>query len=47
LAERSTVWIQHRILLAEPDDVLDVARAAAKIREHARELAATGAGARA
>ena len=44
-AERSTVWIQHRILLAGPDDVLDVARAAAKIREHAHELAATGAGA--
>ena len=37
-ASRSTVWLQHRILLAERDDVLDVARAAAKIQLHAHQI---------
>lgn len=34
-AAASTVWLQHRILLAEPDIVLDVARALTRIHEHA------------
>jgi dTDP-4-amino-4,6-dideoxygalactose transaminase len=38
-AARSTVWLQHRLLLADRDDVLDVARAAAKIQRHARRIA--------
>lgn len=37
-AARSTVWIEHRILLADRESVLDVARAAAKVREHARRI---------
>jgi hypothetical protein len=39
-AAASTVWLQHRILLADRDDVLDVARAAARIQSHAAEIAA-------
>jgi dTDP-4-amino-4,6-dideoxygalactose transaminase len=39
-AAASTVWLQHRILLAERDDVLDVARAAARIQAHAAEIVA-------
>ena len=39
-AARSTVWIEHRILLAEPEDVLDVARAAARIQQHAAAIVA-------
>jgi dTDP-4-amino-4,6-dideoxygalactose transaminase len=38
-AAASTVWLQHRLLLAERDDVLDVARAAARIPAHASEIA--------
>lgn len=38
-AAASTVWIDHRVLLAEPDDVLDVARAMARIQAHARTVA--------
>ncbi|MGI9052628.1 MAG: DegT/DnrJ/EryC1/StrS family aminotransferase [Ilumatobacteraceae bacterium] len=34
-AAASTVWLQHRLLLAGPEDVLDVARAAARIQQHA------------
>ncbi len=34
-AAASTVWLQHRMLLAERDDVLDVARAVAKLHRHA------------
>jgi hypothetical protein len=33
------VWLQHRLLLAERDDVLDVARAAARIQAHAGAVA--------
>ena len=39
-AAQTTVWLQHRLLLAERDDVLDVARAAARIQRHAAALAA-------
>lgn len=38
----STVWLQHRLLLAEREDVLDVARAIERIRVHAPELVARG-----
>lgn len=38
-AAASTVWLQHRLLLAERDDVLDVARAAARIQAHAGAVA--------
>jgi dTDP-4-amino-4,6-dideoxygalactose transaminase len=34
-AAESTVWLDHRLLLAEPDDVLDIVRAASRIRAHA------------
>jgi hypothetical protein len=37
-AAASTVWLQHRLLLADLDDVLDVARAAARIQAHAAEI---------
>ena len=39
-AAASTVWLQHRLLLADREDVLDVARAVSRIREHAGELVA-------
>ena len=39
-AAASTVWLQHRLLLAEREDVLDVARAVARISAHAEHLAA-------
>ena len=35
----STVWLQHRILLAARDDVLRVAEAAARIQRHAAAIA--------
>ena len=35
----TTVWLQHRILLADRDDVIDVARAVAKIKANAGALA--------
>lgn len=38
-AAANTVWIDHRVLLAEPDDVLDVARAMSRIQAHARAVA--------
>ncbi|HSL75186.1 MAG TPA: DegT/DnrJ/EryC1/StrS family aminotransferase [Ilumatobacteraceae bacterium] len=41
-AAQTTVWLQHRLLLAERDDVLDVARAAARIQRHAAAVAAIG-----
>jgi len=34
-AAATTVWLQHRILLADREDVLDVARAVNRIRAHA------------
>ncbi len=37
-AARSTVWLQHRLLLAERDHVLDVARAAERIQRHASHI---------
>ena len=37
-AAASTVWLQHRLLLAGRDDVLDVARAAARIQAHAADV---------
>jgi dTDP-4-amino-4,6-dideoxygalactose transaminase len=43
-AADSTVWLQHRLLLADREDVLDVARAAARIQTHAAEIAALDAG---
>ena len=39
-AAASTVWLQHRLLLADREDVLDVARAAARIQAHAAEIQA-------
>jgi dTDP-4-amino-4,6-dideoxygalactose transaminase len=39
-AAASTVWLQHRLLLADRDDVLDVARAAARIHAHAADIVA-------
>lgn len=39
-AARSTVWLQHRLLLADRDDVLDVARAAERIHRHAAAVSA-------
>jgi dTDP-4-amino-4,6-dideoxygalactose transaminase len=39
-AAASTVWLQHRLLLADREDVLDVARAAARIAAHADAIAA-------
>jgi hypothetical protein len=35
----STVWLDHRMLLAEPDDVLDIVRAVSRIRTHAGAVA--------
>jgi len=40
-AAASTVWLQHRLLLADREDVLDVARAVARIQEHAAAIAAS------
>lgn len=37
-AARSTVWLQHRLLLADADHVLDVARAAEKIQRNAHTI---------
>jgi len=37
-AAASTVWLQHRLLLADVEDVLDVARAVERIQEHASEI---------
>lgn len=37
-AAASTVWLQHRLLLAERTDVLDVALAVARIHRHARAI---------
>jgi dTDP-4-amino-4,6-dideoxygalactose transaminase len=37
-AAASTVWLQHRMLLAPREDVLDVARAVARIQAHAAEI---------
>jgi dTDP-4-amino-4,6-dideoxygalactose transaminase len=45
-AAASTVWLQHRLLLATRDDVLDVARAVEKVRAGAAELAAARLAAR-
>ena len=38
----STIWIQHRTLLAERSDVLRVAEAASRIQEHAAAIAQRG-----
>ena len=37
-AARSTVWLQHRLLLADRDHVLDVARAAERIQRNAQRI---------
>ncbi len=37
-AAASTVWLQHRLLLASHDDVMDVARAVGKLQRHASSL---------
>jgi dTDP-4-amino-4,6-dideoxygalactose transaminase len=39
-AAAATVWMEHRVLLAEPERALDVARAAARIQRHAAAIAA-------
>lgn len=41
-ASGSTVWMEHRVLLASDDDVLDVARACARIQRHAASLVGAG-----
>jgi dTDP-4-amino-4,6-dideoxygalactose transaminase len=38
-AAASTVWLAHRMLLADPDEVLDVVRAIARIRDQAAAIA--------
>jgi hypothetical protein len=38
---RDTVWIEHRVLLAEADEVDDVARAVQKIYENRHALRST------
>jgi len=38
-AAASTVWLEHRMLLAGREDVLDVAHAVARIRHHAAAIA--------
>jgi dTDP-4-amino-4,6-dideoxygalactose transaminase len=35
----STIWLGHRMLLADPEDVLDIARALARIQAHADAVA--------
>jgi dTDP-4-amino-4,6-dideoxygalactose transaminase len=37
-AAACTVWLDHRMLLAEPDEVLDVVRGLARIRERSRAV---------
>jgi dTDP-4-amino-4,6-dideoxygalactose transaminase len=37
-AAESTVWLEHRLLLAETDDVLDVARAVRRIQQHSATI---------
>jgi hypothetical protein len=37
-AAATTVWLQHRLLLAPREDVLDVARAVATIQRHAGDI---------
>ncbi len=37
-AAASTVWLDHRMLLAEPEDVLDIVQALRKIRKRARAV---------
>ena len=37
-AAASTVWMEHRVLLADRDRVLRVAEAAARIHEHAAAI---------
>lgn len=39
-AAASTVWLQHRLLLADREDVLDVARAVQRIQAHASQIVA-------
>lgn len=34
-AAQTTVWLDHRMLLADPEDVLDVVRAIERLRKHA------------
>ncbi|MCZ7537086.1 MAG: aminotransferase class I/II-fold pyridoxal phosphate-dependent enzyme [Acidimicrobiia bacterium] len=41
-AAASTVWLEHRMLLGDREDVLDVARAASRIRHHAAAIASAG-----
>lgn len=43
-AAASTVWLQHRLLLADREDVLDVARALARIQTHAPAIVGAMAG---
>ena len=38
-AAANTVWLEHRMLLADPEDVLDIVRAAARISAHADAVA--------
>jgi dTDP-4-amino-4,6-dideoxygalactose transaminase len=37
-AAASTVWLDHRVLLCEPEDTLDVVLAISRIRKHARAV---------
>jgi dTDP-4-amino-4,6-dideoxygalactose transaminase len=38
-AAANTIWLEHRMLLADPEDVLDIARAAARVNAHANAVA--------
>ena len=46
-AAASTVWLGHRMLLAEPDDVIDVARAVARVQANAERIIRRSRGPRA
>ncbi len=44
LAASSTVWIEHRVLLADKAQVLDIARAIERIQQHAASIVAAVGG---
>lgn len=46
-AAEHTLWLGHRMLLAEPDDVLDIVRACARIQANAAKIARRARGPRA
>jgi hypothetical protein len=46
-AAEHTLWLDHRMLLAEPEDVLDIPRAIARIQANATKIAKSLSGPRA